>query len=773
VFAAAAALTLALGIGANTAMFSVVRSIVLRPLPYAEPERLLVVWPERLLGSREVAYLRDNARTLDLVGAFSPGWLMGLTGVDRPTQVSGARISGDLFGLLGVRPRLGRTFDQDAEAPGRDRVAVLSDALWRRSFGADPAIVGRSIVLDQQSYAVVGVMPPDFQILDTDTDLWTPLTMDPSAMHWAGQVAQLVGRLAPAATQEAAAAEIRVLAATMGRAFSQPDDWAASAGVAGWQETLIGGVRPTLLVLLGAVAFLLLISAANVANLLLVRTEERRHEFALRFSLGASPAQVALGLLGESLVLAVLGGAGGLALGAAALRLAPLALPPDVPRVAEIGLDATVLLVAGGVTLLTALGFGIAPAVHAARDASGEWLRSGRGGGGRRGTRRALIVVEVAMALVLLGGAGLMIRTVRALAAVDPGFRPERLLTMQLQPSGFATRDELRSYWRSLLDRVRETPGVEAAGSVLHLPTGGRKWLADVEVEGRPLEPGATPPRTAWQAVSAGYLATAGIPVLAGRDLGPDDRAESARVVLVNTDFASRLFPGSSPLGRRIRAGYATRQEWATIVGLVGSVRHDSLNGAPGPEIYLPFEQTGVAANALVVRTGGDPAALAPAILAAVREGRAEVPIANVRTMEDVLAASIRRQRSVLTLLGLFAGVGLALGAIGIYGVVAYGARQRAREIGIRVALGASAGSVIGLVVRDGMAWACAGIALGLPLALALGGVLRSLVYGVPTTDPVAFGAAAALLLAVALVASWVPARGAARADPTAVFREE
>ncbi len=771
-FTAAAVLTLTLGIGANTAMFSLVDSIVLRPLPYADPSRLVVVWPGTFLGNRAVDYLRTNARTLDRVGSFSPGWLMGLTGVPEPTQLSAARISGNLFDVLGVRPALGRTFGMEGETPGNDHVVVLGDRVWRRSFGADPAVVGRSIQLDDEPYTVIGVMAPSFQILDTDTDLWTPLTMDPTAMHWAGQVTQVVGRLAPGATVRQADVEFRTLAAAMGRQFDEPDDWARSAQVAGWQDDLVGGVRSTLLVLLGAVGFLLLIAVANVANLLLVRTAERRHELALRFSLGATREQVALLLLGESLALALLGGLGGLGLAAVAVRLAPAILPSDLPRLAEVGLNGTVLAVAAGITLLTALAFGAAPALHAARDASGTWIRSGRGSSGSGGrTRGVLIAGEVAVALILLAGAGLMIRTVRALNAVDPGFKPDHLLTLQLQPSGFETRDALRAYWRTMLDRVRAVPGVVAAGSILHLPTGGRKWQADLEIDGRQLERGQAPPRSAWQSISTGYLKTAGIPLIRGRDVAPEDGPDAPRVMLVNTELARRLFPNESPIGHRIKAGYATRQQWATVVGVVGSVRHDSLNTPPGPEIYLPYDQTTVTASAVVVRTAGSPAALAPAIVGAIRSVQAEVPISDVRSMHDLLAASIQRQRSVLALFGAFAAVGLMLGAVGIYGVVAYGARQRAREIGIRVALGADARSVAGLVVRDGLWWAMLGVAAGVPIALGLGGVLRGLVYGVPVTDPASLAGAATALVAVAALASYLPARRAARADPTTVLR--
>ena len=772
-FTLAAVLTLTLGIGANTAMFSIVDSIVLRPLPYADPERLVVVWPGTFLGNREVDYLRTHSRELDQVGSFSPGWLMGLTGVPEPTQLSAARVSGNLFPVLGTRAAVGRTFGMEAETAGADRVAVLSDRLWRRSFGADPAIVGRSIQLDFTPYTVLGVMPPGFQILDTDTDLWTPLTMDESAMHWAGQVTQVVGRLGPGATPLGADAEFGALAAAMGRAFSQPDDWARGARVSRWRDTLVGGVRGTLLVLMGAVGFLLLIACANVANLLLVRTAERRHELALRFSLGASRRQVAMLLLGESAMLALLGGAGGLVAAWAGIRIAPVILPADLPRLGELGINGTVLAAAAMVTFLTAIIFGAAPAIHAARDAAGAWIRTGRGtieSGGK--TRGALIAVEVAMALVLLAGAGLMVRTVRALNAVDPGFRPDHLLTLQLQPSGFESAEARHAYWAAMLDRVRAVPGVRAAGSVLHLPTGGRKWQADIEVEHRPLEPGVAPPRAAWQTISSGYLETAGIPVVEGRDVGSEDGPEAPLVMLVNTEFARRLFPDESPVGRRIKAGNATRGRWATVVGVVGSVRHDSLNAAPGPEIYLPYRQTGVVASAVVVRTTRDPTALAPAVVAAIRSLRAEVPISDVRSMEDLLAASIQRRRSVLSLFGLFAVVGLVLGGIGIYGVVAFGARSRAREIGIRMALGADAGSVVGLVVREGLVWALVGVATGLVLSVGLGSALQSLVYGVPVTDPATFAAAGLGLAAVAALACYLPARRAAGADPTAVLRE-
>ena len=455
------------------------------------------------------------------------------------------------------------------------------------------------------------------------------------------------------------------------------------------------------------------------------------------------------------------------------VRFIPGLLPAYLPRVEEITVDGRVMGFALVVTLLPSLVVALAPIAHALRTSTATRLRESRGGspGGER-TRGMLVAAEVAMALVLLVGASLMGRTMVALFNVDPGLRAERLLTARLQPSAANGEESVRAWWRALLTELETVPGVVSAATILHLPTIGRSWSTNVNFEGRTAAPGAAPDRAAWQSVSEGYFATAGIPLLAGRDFGPSDRAATPRVVIVNDAFASRYYRGESPLGKRITTS-STSDQPLTVIGVVGGVRHDSLNAPPVPEVYVPIEQVYVGSTSLVVRTSGDPLALAGAIRDRIRSMDRNVPITDMRTMDDLLSASLHRPRLLLTVISLFAGLGLLLGLVGIYGVVAYGVQQRVRELGIRAALGADAGRLNRLVVRGGLRYALIGIVVGVPAALALSRALRGFVFGVATTDPLSFTLVPIVLLLVALAACWIPARRASRSDPMEVLRTE
>ena len=767
----AATLTLALGIGANTAVFSVVNGVLLRPLQFADPDALVAIRPERALALREIEFLRENARTLQNVAAVSPGWLMALTGVAEPVQLNTARVTGNFFETLGVAPLLGRTFDTASDVLGSEPVAVLSHALWMARFGGAADVLGSTLVLDREPHTVIGVMPPGYEVMFVRPDLWTPLPVDPEAWTWSSASSLAIGRLTDDATVASATSELRTLDVRMREVFSQPDG-DPDARVAGLAGRTVEDVRTPMLVLLAAAGFILLIACANVANLLLVRAVERRHELAVRLALGASRGDVVRVVLLESIVLAIVGGAAGLLLAWAGSGVLRGLLPAGTPRIDLVGVDGGALIACALATLMAGIVFGAMPAFHGARNATASWLRHGRTvAGGAKGVRGALVALEIALAVVLAAGAGLMGRTLVAFHAVDAGFNADRILTLRLQPSGMEP-DALRAYWRRVLEEVRAVPGVQGAATVLHLPLAGRKWSDVVDIEGQPEVPGAARPRVAWQSISTGYLETAGIPLLQGRDIAASDVSAGTRVALVNEALVHTYFAQGNALGQRIRTRFGTAQEWATIVGVVGTVLHDSLSAAPTPEFYVPFEQSPVVATGMIVRTQGDPTAVVGDVRRTIAEVDPDVPISQVQTMREIVDASLGRPRLLLALLSAFAALGILLGAVGIAGVVAWVVRQRRREIGIRAALGASPFELAGMVARDGLGWALLGVAIGVPGALALTRLLRGLVFGVSTTDPLTFVAVPAALLCVAALAGWLPALGAAKVEPASVLSD-
>jgi len=778
-FTAVAVITLALGIGANAAIFSAVRGILLRPLPFRTPDRLVAFNAEQFISNAELLFLRDNARTLDGVAAISPGWGMALTGAGEATQLTTARVSPNLLDVLGVRPMLGRTFRENESIPGQETVAILGFALWAERFGSDPSIVGRNVVLDGTAYNVVGVLPPGFEVLGRPADLWTPLVIDPTAWFHKGSVSWFVGRLRGLVTIDQSRAELATLFPRMREAFEYSTDYYRNVTLIPLRDRAVGSVRTALLVLLAAVGFIVLIAGANVGNLLLMRAAGRRREIAVRTALGASRSRVVAQLLVESTLLAIGGAAAGIALGAVGVRVLRASLPADTPRLASISLDATVLATCASLAILVGIAFGLAPAFLASHADARHALRGARGVAGRTGGERArgaLVVAEVALTLVLVIGAGLMMRTLWSLSHVEAGFRPSGVLTLRVQPSGerYNTNDERVRYVKTLLERLDALPGVQSTGMIHHLPLAGYAWYANIDLEGRPRAPGEAPLRSGWRVIDGDYFKTMGIPLVRGRAFSESDTRGTTPVVIVNEAFARAAWPGEDPIGKRFTAGNATRgSDAATVVGIVGDVRHISLDVPPEPELYRPHAQSPMGAVTFALRTTGDPLALAGVARQAIIAIDANVPISDVRSMEQVMSESVARPRLIMSLLLVFAGVGLVLGAVGVYGVMAYAVGERRREIGVRIALGAEPGRVAASVVAQGVRYAAVGIAIGLASSFALTRLMRTLLFGVSTTDPATFVGLSAFLIVVAGLASYLPARDAARTDPMAAMRAD
>jgi putative ABC transport system permease protein len=789
-FTALVVLTLALGIGANTAIFSVVNALLLRPLPYQEPDRLVRLYETFPLASGEgqgsvsvpnFLDWREQTRTFDGLAAYSDGDV-NLQGVDRPERLSSVTATANLFSLLGARPRLGRTFVPTDDEPGAPPVVVLSEGLWEQRFGGDPGVLGETILLDGQAHTVVGVMPERFRFPAgaARTDVWLPLKFTPSqaenrGSHWMA----VLGRLRPGATLEAAGAEMSQIAA---RIEEQYPDQQEGRGIklVPLRETVVGKVRPALLVLLGAAGLVLLIACANAANLLLARSAARRREIAIRTALGAGRGRVIGQFLTEALLLALAGAVLGLALAAAGIRVLVGLAGPSLPRAGEIGFDAGVVAFLVLVTGLTAVGFGLAPALQASGIRLHEDLKegSGKASAGRSGQRfrSALVVSQIALSLVLLIGAGLLMKTFVALLSTETGMQTENVLTMnvsipaQRYPDATATA----RFFDPVLEQVRSLPEVAAAGWTTHLPLQAWGLNGPFTIEGRPAPAtAAESPRAEFRGVSSGYFAALNIPLLRGRGITAQDAGDAPPVLVVNQTLAERYFPDGDPIGQRILLwdGFAI-----PIAGVVGDVRQAELTREPLAELYAPHSlmvQFGLTDMTLVVSTRIPSTTIAAAAQRAIEAVDPEQPVYNVQTMEQVVANSVSDRRLYLWLLGTFAAVALALAIAGIYGVIAYAVTQRTREFGIRIALGAQTASVLGLVLRHGAKLAVLGLLIGLPAAFALTRVLGSLLYGVSATDPVTFISVALLLISVALLASYLPAHRATRVNPTVALRAE
>jgi putative ABC transport system permease protein len=777
-FTAVALLTTALGVGANSAVYSVVSGILVRPLPYADPERLASIWPATTISNAELEYLQQHSRAFASVAAFSPGWGIPLTGSGEPRQLDAARVSTNFFRTLGVRPLLGRGFEDGESSADRWSVVVLSHALWETQFGGDGSIVGRTIDLDGQPHRVVGVMPAEFEAFQAGVDAWLPLQVDRASRFYTGQTALGFGRLAPAITFAAATAELATFVPQMRVAFNYTEEYGRGATVVALRDRLVGSARGSLLVLLGAVVAVLLIAGANVGNLLLVHTITRRRELAVRRALGASRAQIARQLLVQSVMLAIAGGALGTAIGVSGVRVLKAILPSSLPLLAAVSVDWRVLMVSMAVTIVAGVAFGIAPALFATRiDPDGALRVSAASGSGRAGeaTRRALVVAEIALAMVLVVGAGLMTTTLWRLNRVDLGFDPRGVLSLRVQPPSTRAGSPaaIDGYFRDMMDRIAAQPGVESIGASQHLPLSGFNWRGSLEIEKRPLPASATHPNVVWRSVAGDYFGAMRIPLHRGRLFVPTDTRDAPSVVVINEAMAERYWPTGDPIGERIKIGNGTRNDWSTIVGVVGSVRFLSPETEPGDEVYRPNAQQSQTSMHLVVRTRGDPMRVLAGVRAAIRAADANVPISEVRSLGDVYAVSTAAPRTIARLLVGFATLGLVLGAVGIFGVVSYGVTQRTRELGIRSALGAMEGRIVAMIVREAAVLALAGVGIGSVAAVLAARSLQSLVFGVTTTDPIVYASVAALLGVVALAAAYLPARRAARVDPLIALRAD
>jgi putative ABC transport system permease protein len=785
-FTAVAVIALALGIGANTAIFSVVNAVLIRPLPFAQPDRLAMVWEKApATGKTNVAnpinFLEWRARNRSFAGlAALFAWDANLAGDGgEPESVGSMYVSDGFFRILSVQPIVGRWFTATEDTPGRSDEAILGEDLWRRRYGGDPAIVGRQIRVDNAVTTVVGVMPAGFRFPFTKAELWQPLAIDRTRAMESGRYLSTVARLLPGVSLASARADMELQAARLRR--ERPDfnaKWGAT--VVGLREQVVGDLRAPLRVLLGAVGLVLLIACANVANLLLMRGAGRDREIAVRAALGARPWDIAAQLLIENLLLAAAGGLCGLLLGAWALRALCLALPDTIAfaSLKSIGIDGTVLLFTAAAALATGLLVGLAPALQAARRPLHDALRAagGRavGVGGRGFARSSLVVAEVALAMMLLGGAGLLLRSFARLASVDPGFDAAHVLGMQLAVSGRFHGDQpLLDFTSRALDTVRALPGVEAAGTSHFLPLGRIIPGTDFWRDDRARPAAGEEPVTEVLVVMPGYFSAMGIPLVRGRVFTDRDRAGAPLAVVVNRTLASQFFAHEDPVGRRLHIDWGKPEAGYEIVGVVGDVRQDALGQAPQPALFLANPQSPTGPIHLVVRTHGDPSRLVPEIRAAIHAIDRNVPVTDIATMDRAVGASIAAPRFNTLLLGAFAGLALILAAVGIFGVLSYSVAARTRELGIRRAVGASTANLLRLVLGQGMALAGLGLVLGLAASFAEARLLRGLLYEAAPTDQLTLLAVAALLAAVALAASYLPARRAVAVEPVAALRQD
>jgi len=791
-FAAAAVVTLALGIGANTAIFSVCYAVLFKPLPYAEPSRIVTLWERQRDGTlSDVAPAnfvdwRDASRSFSGMAAvrassFASSFILG--GRSEASRLAGGDVSSSFFSVLGVRFTLGRNFLPEEDRPGRNRVAILSNPAWRDRFGADHDIVGKAITLNDDSYTVVGVLPADFQFGSTaadfqarsQADIWAPLALDPQRLQRGSHTLRVIARLAPGVTQAQAQAELDLIAASMARVY--PDN-NRDMGIAAISLTdrVTATVRGPLRMLLGAVGLVLLIACANVANLLLSRAAARQTEMAVRVALGASHGRLAQQLLTESLLLAGIGGTVGLlvALGVTA-ALAPH-LPPDLSRAAGMAGDVRILAFTALISLATGIFFGLGPLVGMRRISAGESLKQSSrvAGASHSRLRNVLAVAQISLAIILLIGAGLMAKSFWALTHVSPGFRADRILTarLSLPRSRYPDNRRIAAFERELLETLSRKPGVQSAGLATYLPLSALDNGWSFIVEGRPPLPVGMYNMAKYRPASAGYFETIGIPVLRGRSFTPADTADSPWVTVINESMAREYWGEQDPIGRRLQFGAET---WRTVIGVVGDVLHEGLDGETKPEMYVPMEQAPNTESGptIVVRTALDTAAAAGELRGAVAAIDRAIPVDRIQTMEQLVSGSVAQPRFRTVILAAFSMLALVMASIGIYGVMNYLVIQRTREFAIRVSMGATRAEVLRLVLSRAAALIGAGTCLGLAGSVGLVRVITGLLFATAPLDPLTFAAAPALLAGVAVAASYLPASRATRVDPMVALRYE
>jgi predicted permease len=786
-FALAVILVLALGIGANAAIFSVVYAVLLKPLPYRDPSRLVVALHEGRYPVSPADFLdyRAQVHAFEHLSA-AQAWGGSLAGADKAEVIPGLQVSADLFTTLGVAPLLGRTFAAGEDRPGAPRVLVIGYALWQRQFGGTSSVVGQTVKLTDRDYTIVGVMPPQFQFApfwQTQAQMWTPMVLGDRVTDRTGSSLRLFARLGRGISVAQAQAQMDTVARRLAVAYPKTDTTVDMA-VVPLHEKVVGAIRPTLLLLLATVVFVLAIACADITNLFLTRAVTRQKEIAVRLAIGASRMRIVRQLAGESLGLALLGGGGGLLLARLSLQLLQATLPAaSLPRQQEVTIDAAVF----GFTLLVSLATGLisafAPALQASRVDLNESLKEGgrhtTAGGGRR-TRTALVAAQVSLALVLLVCAGLMIRTLRNLSLVDPGFNAHRLLALQVHAPAatYNTAQKRVALFQRVQDTLAALPGVQSASAINHLPIGGDIWDFGYDVAGRPSPPPGHGFGAVYRAIRTGYFATMQIPLLRGRDFTPRDDDHGPPVAIVNEVMAREQWPGEDPVGRQIVLREPNREPLqTTIVGVVKNVLQSDWTSAPDHEIYLPYLQRpnafGLTALTFVVRTALDPEALAKSCESAVRGIDRSIPLSQVESMQHTIADKLWRSRVSATLLGVFAAIALALAAVGIYGVISYGVRQRTREIGIRVALGGTRLDILGLVMFQSLKPVLAGLALGICLAIGASRLVAALLYQVSATDLPTYLLVILALIVTGILATWAPAWRAIRADPLAALRHE
>jgi len=799
-FTSVAVLTLALGIGANTAIFSVVNAVLLRPLPYPEPGQLVqlrVDWsgsPSSVFGSATFVEVKAQSQSLARIAAYCGGD-MTLTGAGSAERVVAGAVTAEFFPLLGVQPALGRNFTQEEDTPNGPKAAILGHGLWQSRFGGDADVLGRTITLNEQSYSVVGILPAGFHYPEP-FQLWAPLALGETGGTFVGHgegmmLLKAIARLKPGVTLEQAQTELQTIAQRVQPARSGGPRAMGTGGdrgdsvltLVGLHEQVVGDVKGMLLVLLGAVAFVLLIACANVANLLLSRAATRQREMAVRAALGAGRLRVARQLLTESVLLSLAGGGLGLMLAFWGVRALGQWSGASLPSMHGISIDAWVLAFTLGVSVTTGLAFGLVPAVQAWRtDVNAALKEEGRSetGGHRKWLRHLLVVSEVALALVLLIGAGLLIKSFSRLMEVNPGFRTDGVLTFQATLTGRKSSPQTVNFIQQAIGRLKALPGVQAAAATDSLPLTHFERITPAEIDGRPpidwskVKPGDVTP-VSRATVTHDYFNAMGIPVRNGRAFTSQDARSAAGVVIVNEAFEKHHFPGESAIGKRIHLllGSSAGPHWLTVVGVVSDVRQSGLAGDVTLEVYNPVLDDIGGEMSFAIRTSGEPAHLISAVRAVMAEVEPNQPIHNVMTMEQRLANTTTSRRLSTVLLGSFAAVALLLAVVGIYGVMSYAVTQRRREIGVRMALGAQKSDVLGLIIHGGLRLTLLGVAIGLAGAFALTRYLSSLLYSVKATDPWIFLIVAVALIGVGLLACWLPARRAARIDPMAALRCE
>ena len=787
-------LTLALGIGANTTIFSAINAVLLNPLPYKNPERLMVVWEtNKQLGpemwDRNEAAIgnfldwRSRNQIFEQLGAlFDTN--MNLTGIGEPQRIESCVVTANFFQVLGVQPMLGRSFPPESETPGSAFTVIISHDLWQRQFGSDPSVVNKSVTLNGHQVAVIGVMPPGFELqfpTSKHVDMWVPMIIDagdPNYHDRSENFLYTLGRLKPGVSQEQAQAEMSLIANQLQQQYPESN---AEKGVrvVALQKQVVGNVESYLYMLFAAVGFLLLIACANVAGLLLARVTARHREVAIRIAVGASRWRLIRQLLTESIILSILSGLLGLLLAYGGVKLLVALTPSEVPRLHEIGLHVPVFLWTLTISIATGVLFGLAPALQASSPDVNTALKesSGRNPGSFQGSglRNLLVVSEVAVVLLLLVGAGLMTRSFFRLRQVDPGFDATNVISMNIAlPTSKYRQQQTNVFYDQLIERVRNLPGVKSVGGINPLPLSNNNISSRFVVEGAPFVPLANRPYAGVRVVTPDYFQTMSIRHLKGRLFTDQDRDNTPNVIVVNEALASRYWPNQDAVGKRLSFGEDPgKQVWLEIVGVVGNVKHKALEIEVMPEVYIPYRQDPSNFMSLVVRTTSDAASMVPAIRKQVLSVDKDQPVADIMTMEQRVAKSVASSRFVMLLLSSFSILALGLAAVGIYGVMAYVVTQRTQEIGVRIALGAQKRDVLKLVVGKGMALAIIGTAIGLVASLVLTRLMRSLLFGVTPTDWRTFVIASMVLLGVALLACYIPARRATKLDPLVALRHE